>query len=65
MIMTKLTIAIRFFTSLRRPSFQKLTLSRIMTRLSFSSLVAGAKSSGSMWRLNGLLCIILSFASLI
>ena len=45
-ITTKLVIAILFFFNLRRPSFQKFTLSLITTRLCFSSSVAGRKSSG-------------------
>ena len=50
---TRLTMAILFFFRRRMPSFQKLTLSRMMTRLFFSSLDAGAKSSTLSCRLNG------------
>ena len=41
-----LVIAILFLSNLLKPSFQKLTLSLITTRLCFSSSVAGRKSSG-------------------
>ena len=41
----RLTMAMGFFRRRRRPSFQKLTLSRMTDRLSFSESLAGAKSS--------------------
>ena len=53
MMNTKLTMAILFFFRRRRPSFQKLTLSRMITRLCFSSLLAGRKSSAFSCRLRG------------
>src|SRR5699024_9893317 len=53
MMTTRLTMAILFLRRRRRPSFQKLTLSRMTTRLCFSSCEAGRKSSTLSCRLNG------------
>ena len=47
MITNRQAMATLFLRSLLAPSRQKPTLSLITTRLSFSSLVAGRKSSGS------------------
>ena len=57
MMNTKLTMAILFFFRRRRPSFQKLTLSRMTTRLCFSSLLAGRKSSAFSCMLSGFFLI--------
>ena len=51
--MTRAAIAILFLRKRRRPSFQKLTDSRMMTRDSFSPAEAGMKSSTLSCRLRG------------
>lgn len=58
----RLTMAMGFFRRRRRPSFQKLTLSRMTDRLSFSESLAGAKSSTLSCMLK--ICFLFSIPSL-